>query len=88
MLFYGRSWFVLGNVIFFKGIEVNKAKINVMRGLSPPTTVRKVSSFLGRVGFTGDSSKAFQRLQDFYAHCNRNISYLSLIRSAKKLLRS
>ena len=42
---------VLGNRIFGKGIEVNKAKIEVIEKLPPPTSVKGVRSFLGHPGF-------------------------------------
>ena len=42
---------VLGHRIFGKGIEVDKAKIEVIEKLPPPTLVKGVSSFLGYVGF-------------------------------------
>ena len=42
---------VLGHVISNKGLEVDKAKIDIMRSLPPPTCVREVRSFLGHAGF-------------------------------------
>ena len=37
--------------ILEKGIEVDKAKIDVMVGLPPPKTVKDIRSFLGHDGF-------------------------------------
>ncbi|RDX87556.1 Retrovirus-related Pol polyprotein from transposon opus, partial [Mucuna pruriens] len=42
---------VLGHLVSNSGVEVNKAKINIISSLSHPTFVRKVHSFLGHVGF-------------------------------------
>ncbi|GJX24287.1 reverse transcriptase domain-containing protein [Tanacetum coccineum] len=42
---------VLGHKIFKKGIEVDKAKIDVIAKLPHPTTVKGVRSFLGHAGF-------------------------------------
>ncbi|KAL4302122.1 hypothetical protein GQ457_10G012280 [Hibiscus cannabinus] len=42
---------VLGHKISFKGMEVDKAKIEVISKLPPPTTVKGIRSFLGHAGF-------------------------------------
>ncbi|XP_062083485.1 uncharacterized protein LOC133789741 [Humulus lupulus] len=42
---------VLGHVISVKGIEVDKAKIDLIRSLPSPTSVKEVRSFLGHAGF-------------------------------------
>ncbi|XP_013607965.1 PREDICTED: uncharacterized protein LOC106314676 [Brassica oleracea var. oleracea] len=42
---------VLGHKFSEKGIEVNKAKIEVMMSLQPPTTLKGIRSFLGHAGF-------------------------------------
>ncbi|XP_061993424.1 uncharacterized protein LOC133711297 [Rosa rugosa] len=42
---------VLGHIISAKGIEVDKAKIDLVRSLPPPTSVKEVRSFLGHAGF-------------------------------------
>jgi hypothetical protein len=49
--FMVREGIVLGHKISEKRIEVDKAKIEVIEQLSPPTNVKGIHSFLGHVGF-------------------------------------
>ncbi|KAL4385636.1 hypothetical protein GQ457_15G017200 [Hibiscus cannabinus] len=42
---------VLGHKISSKGMEVDRAKIDVISKLPPPTTVKGIRSFLGHAGF-------------------------------------
>ena len=42
---------VLGHIISEKGIEVDKAKIDMISKLPSPTTVKTVRQFLGHAGF-------------------------------------
>jgi hypothetical protein len=42
---------VLGHRISKKGIEVDKAKIEVIEQLPPPTNVKGIHRFLGHAGF-------------------------------------
>jgi hypothetical protein len=46
-----REGIVLGHKISKKGIEVDKAKIEVIEQLPPPTNVKGIHSFLGHIGF-------------------------------------
>ena len=46
-----REGIVLGHRIYGKGIEVDKAKIEVIKKLPPPTLVKGVRNFLGHAGF-------------------------------------
>nr|XP_009770388.1 PREDICTED: uncharacterized protein LOC104221097 [Nicotiana sylvestris] len=52
---------VLGHKISAKGIEVDKAKIDLIAGLPPPTTVKGIRSFLGHAD---DCRKAFKILKE------------------------
>ena len=49
--FIFKEGIVLGHVISYRGIEVNKAKVDLMSNLPPPRMVKEVWSFLGHVGF-------------------------------------
>jgi hypothetical protein len=58
--FMVREGIVLGHKILEKGIEVDKAKIDVIEQLPPPTNVKGVRSFL----VIKDSFRFFLRLLD------------------------
>jgi hypothetical protein len=49
--FMVREGIVLGNKISEKEIEVDKAKIEVIEQLPPPTNAKGIHSFLGHAGF-------------------------------------
>ncbi|KAK6125916.1 hypothetical protein DH2020_040345 [Rehmannia glutinosa] len=49
--FMVREGIVLGHKISCRGIEVDKAKVETISKLPPPTTVKAIRSFLGHVGF-------------------------------------
>ena len=53
---------VLGHRIFAKGIEVDKAKIEEIEKLPPPSSVKGIRSFLGHVGFYRRFIKDFSRI--------------------------
>ena len=42
---------VLGHKISAAGLEVDQAKVSVIKTLFPPTTVKGIRSFLGHAGF-------------------------------------
>ena len=52
----------LGHIISQKGIEVDKAKVELIAKLSSPTTVKGVRQFLGHVGFYGRFIQDFSKL--------------------------
>ena len=67
------SVIVLGHVVSVKGIEVDKAKIEVISELPQPKTVRDVRSFLGHVGFYRRFIKNFSVISKLL--CNLFLKY-------------
>ena len=57
-----RDGIVLGHKISEKGIEVDKAKIEVMMSLQPPNSVKGIRSFLEHVGFYRRFIKDFSKI--------------------------
>ncbi|KAL9840435.1 putative nucleotidyltransferase, Ribonuclease H [Arabidopsis thaliana] len=60
--FMVREGIVLGHRISEKGIEVDKAKVDVIMQLQPPKTVKDIKSFLGHEGFYRRFIKDFSKL--------------------------
>ena len=42
---------VLGHMISAAGLEVDQAKVSIIKNLLPPTTFKGIRSFLGHAGF-------------------------------------
>ncbi|GKD70116.1 reverse transcriptase domain-containing protein [Tanacetum coccineum] len=67
--FMVKEGIVLGHKISKSGIEVDRAKVDVIAKLPPPTTVKGIRSFLGHVGF-------YQRFIQDFSKIARPMTYI------------
>ena len=57
---------VLRHRISVVGLEVDQAKVSIIKTLLPPTTVKGIRSFLGHAVFIEDLLETSPKLQDHY----------------------
>ena len=60
--FMVKKGIVLGHKVFRDGLEVDKAKVETIEKLPPPTSVKEIRSFLGNVGFYRRFIKDFSKV--------------------------
>src|SRR3954462_8574127 len=60
---------VLGHIITKDGIQVDKAKVDLISNLPPPRNIKGIRSFLGHAGF-------YRRFIKYFSHIARPLSKL------------
>ena len=75
---------VLGHHISGNGIEVDRAKVEVIKRLPPPISVKCVRSFLGHTGFYWRFIKDFSKIAHRCANFWRKIVNFILMNSVLK----
>ncbi|KAL4361219.1 hypothetical protein GQ457_04G019150 [Hibiscus cannabinus] len=73
---------VLGHKISSQGIEVDKAKVEVIEKLPPPAIVKGIRSFLGHVGFYKRFIKDFSKISKPLCNLLQKTNLLSLMKIA------
>ena len=83
----------MGHKISDVGLEVGQAKVDVIKNLKPPTTVKGIRSFLGHAGFYRRFIKDFSkisrplcRLLEKYANFDFDESCRSVFEEIKSIL--
>jgi hypothetical protein len=66
--FMVKQGIVLGHAISERGIEVDKAKVETVEQLPPPTDVKSLRSFLGHAGFYRRFMKDFSKITKPLTH--------------------
>ncbi|GJT03207.1 hypothetical protein Tco_0824376 [Tanacetum coccineum] len=86
--FMCREGIVLGHKISKSGIEVDRAKVDVIAKLPHPTTVKGVRSFLGHVGFYRRFIEEFSKIARPMTHLLEIETPFVFSKDRRKLLRS
>ncbi|KAM2205550.1 hypothetical protein ACFX1S_025033 [Malus domestica] len=74
--FMVKQGIVLGHIVSTKGIKVDKSKIDLVRYLPFPTSVRKVRSFLEHAGFYRRFIKDFSKIsQPLYRLLQKDVTF-------------
>ena len=78
---------VLGHMISVVGLEVDQAKVSIIKNLMPLTIVKGIRSFLGHASFYRRLSETSLKLQGHYVDCWKKMPSLSLMSPAICLLK-
>ena len=84
--FMVREGIVLGHLVSERGIEVDRAKIEIIEQLPPPINISGIRSFLGHAGFYRRFIKVFHILLDHLQIFWLRMFHLNLMMHACNLL--
>ena len=76
---------VLGHKIYVAGLEVDQAKVVVIKTLMPPTTAKGIRSFLGHVGFYKRFIKDFSKISRLLCRLLENDANYDVDESCKSV---
>ena len=79
---------VLGHIISNKGIEVDKAKIELISKLPSPTNVKTMRQFLGHAGFYKRFIKDFSKIASLFISYWRRVPNSFGMKISRRALRS
>ncbi|CAN6586168.1 unnamed protein product [Malus baccata var. baccata] len=98
--FMVKQGIVLGHIVSERGIEVDKSKIDLVRYLPSPTSVREIRSFLGHAGFYRRFIKDFSKIStplcrllqkdvtfDFNEECEKAFKHLKEMLTSAPIIR-
>ncbi|CAN6552287.1 unnamed protein product [Malus baccata var. baccata] len=98
--FMVKQGIVLGHIVSERGIEVDKSKIDLVRNLPSPTSVREVRSFLGHAEFYRRFIKDFSKIStplcrllqkdvtfDFNEECEKAFKHLKEMLTLAPIIR-
>ena len=72
----------MGHKIFVAELEVDQAKVSIIKTRLTPTTVKRIRSFLGHAGFYKRFIRDFSKTLDHYANCWKKMQILILMNHA------
>ena len=78
---------VLGHMISVTGLEVDQAKVSIIRNLMPPTTVKGIRSFLGHAEFYRRFIRDFSKIARPLCRLLEKILISNLMNPARILLK-
>ena len=84
--FHGNRGYCLGTQISVAGLEVDQAKVSIIKTILPTTTFKGIRRFLGHVGFYRRLIKDFQKSLDHYVDGLKKMQSLILMKYAKLYL--
>ena len=74
-------------MIFVAELEVDQAKVSIIKNIMPPTTVKRIRSFLGHAGFYRRFIRDFSKIARPLCRLLEKVPSLSLMSHVRGLLK-